>query len=204
MLRTTSERRIHPLFEGDAIIFRRCAVIFVVLCLLLSSVGSVPAAVQYNVTDLGIVGYHQTIANAINSREDVTGYYTPSLSPYSQRAFVYNSGTLSDLGTLFDGARMNAMGINSSGEVVGWAYGASQVYHSFLWAGGTLTDIGTLPTKNSYNVQARAINDNGQITGDSYTNGTYHAFVYSNGTMIDLGKPSGCSGSHAYAINAGG
>ena len=101
--------------------FRRCVFILSVLHLLLPSTKSVLAAVSYNVTDLGIVGCPQAIANAINPSGDVVGYYYTS-SPLSFRqAFIYRNGTTNDLGvdTLFDGAQINPMGINARRQVVG-------------------------------------------------------------------------------------
>src|SRR5262249_48524562 len=86
----------------------------------------------------------------------------------------------------------------------------------------TITDLGSL----GYGVSdALAINNNGQVTGDSYTGATvptggccgncythhkkpsvahiYHAFVYSNGTMTDLGTLGG-NYSQGNAINLSG
>ena len=161
------------------------------LCLLLFAAGSLSAAVSYHVTDLGITGVPQTIANAISADGDVAGFYVPSFANYSQRAFVYRNGTTSDLGTLYDGARMYATGINSNGQTVGWAYTTSHEYHAFLDTNGTLSDLGTLPGSSSaaYDVKACGINDSGQIVGYSFFSGSYHAFRYSDGVMADLGTP---------------
>jgi len=86
----------------------------------------------------------------------------------------------------------------------------------------TITDLGSL----GYGVSdALAINNNGQVTGYSYTGATvptggccgncytnhkkpcvahiYHAFVYSNGTMTDLGTLGG-NYSQGNAINLSG
>ena len=49
----------------------------------------------------------------------------------------------------------------------------------------TVTDLGTLCWSTSY---ADAINNNGQVSGDSYPSSGYpHAFLYSNGVMTHLG-----------------
>ncbi|HWX19298.1 MAG TPA: HAF repeat-containing protein [Candidatus Binatia bacterium] len=62
----------------------------------------------------------------------------------------------------------------------------------------SVTDLGTLGGTDSY---ASAINNNGQIVGDSYTtNGLDHAFLYSEGRMIDLGTLGG-TWSFCGAIN---
>jgi probable HAF family extracellular repeat protein len=53
----------------------------------------------------------------------------------------------------------------------------------------TITDLGTLGGPYSY---ATAINDNGQIVGDSInTVGANHGFLYSNGSITDLGTLGG-------------
>ena len=62
----------------------------------------------------------------------------------------------------------------------------------------TITDLGTLGGTYSY---ANAINDSGQIVGEStFTDGNYRAFLYKNGLMADVGTLGGVSSS-ALAIN---
>jgi probable HAF family extracellular repeat protein len=73
--------------------------------------------------------------------------------------------------------------------------------HAFVYDDGALTDLGTLGGNCS---NAVAINDSGQIAGDSTTStGQWHAFRYSNGVMTDLGTLGG-SYSSSIDINAGG
>ncbi len=65
----------------------------------------------------------------------------------------------------------------------------------------TLTDLGTL---GGWGSSPNAINENGQVIGQSVTaDGQWHAFVWQNGTMTDLGTLGG-SESYAYAINENG
>jgi len=91
-------------------------------------------------------------------------------------AFLWNDGVMTDLGTL--GGRLSgALGINSSGRVVGWAETADGVRHAALWDHGTTTDLGE--------GAACAINPSGMIAGVSGGN----AVVWDHGTMIDLGVP---------------
>ena len=79
--------------------------------------------------------------------------------------------------------------------------------HAFLYAGGTLTDLGTLPGgQSSY---PYGINNNGQVVGFSDTSSGYDfAFLYSGGTMTDLNSlilpNSGWTLVQATAINDNG
>lgn len=104
---------------------------------------------------------------------------------------------LTDLGTLGGGAS-EAYGINSSGQVVGWADTSSGAQHAFLDSGGTMKDLGTLGGTDSC---AYGINSSGQVVGVAETSsGTYDVFLYTNGTMKDLTAASGGGGGD-YAIN---
>lgn len=70
--------------------------------------------------------------------------------------------------------------------------------HAFLWANGTMMDLGTLGGDHS---RAVAINDRGQTVGSSTTaSGESHAFLWENGEMRDLGTLGGTTSS-ATAIN---
>ncbi len=92
---------------------------------------------------------------------------------------------MTDLGTLPGDTQSEAMGINSSGQVVGFSFadtstGFSDV-HAFLYSNGTMTDLGTLPG-GSYS-KAMGISDSGQVVGYSDTpGGDYHAFLLNTGS----------------------
>jgi probable HAF family extracellular repeat protein len=89
-----------------------------------------------------------------------------------------------DLGTL-GGNDSEALGINQTGIIVGDSVTRSGAVHAFVYSGGSMQDVGTLKEfpKASY---ARAINDAGQIVGESDGNNQKRAFVYSDGQMTDL------------------
>ena len=91
--------------------------------------------------DLGSLGGN-SYALGINNSGQVVGYYEQF---GNLRPFLWTSALgMQDLGTLggYSGA---ANGINSAGEVVGWATTASGDAHGFLWtSAGGMKDLGTL------------------------------------------------------------
>jgi probable HAF family extracellular repeat protein len=106
-----------------------------------------------------------------------------------------------DLGTL-GGTVSEAYGINNKGEIVGWSTTAAPSrHHAFLYSGGVMHDLGTLPGGTASD--AYAINDYGQIVGSSGAYGGTFAFLYSGGEMINLGAMGG-TWSAAYGINNSG
>jgi len=160
------------------------------------------------------------VANGINDSGQVVGTYllNDPVDPAfkSERAFIWSSGSgMQDLGTFDDpsGSWANALGVNNSGQVVGWSSlqqnATTPIFHAILWSGG-MQDLGTLPGWG--NSKAHGINDSGQVVGngfnsfnasfpDSFTDG--HAFLWSGG-MQDLGTLPGWSASIAYGINNNG
>src|SRR5436309_1672459 len=59
-------------------------------------------------------------------------------------AFLWQNGTMTDLGTLPGGYASYAYGINDAGQVVGTSEDSSGLRHAFLWSAGTMADLGTL------------------------------------------------------------
>lgn len=115
--------------------------------------------------------------------------------------------TVTDLGTL-GGAATYAYGINNSGQVTGYSDTPSGVQNAFLYSGGSMTDLGTLPPctiagQTCNGSQGYGINNSGQVVGFSYTTPNFHAFLYSGGSMTDLGTLGG-DRSFAYGINDSG
>ncbi len=117
------------------------------------------------------------------------------------------SYSVTDLGAL-GGDWSWVTGINGRGQVIGYSYTRASdpqrpdlqwdTRHAFLWESGVLQDLGTLGGAFSH---ARAINDAGQIVGQSETGSfAQHAFLWENGAMQDLGGGF----SDAVAINAVG
>ncbi|WP_067459862.1 hypothetical protein [Actinomadura macra] len=94
-----------------------------------------------------------------------------------------------------------AYGLNSSDVVVGAAFNTLPVRQTaVVWRNGTPTDLGILPTDG--HVQARAINDAGQIAGTGFDTGT--AWLYQNGKATVLAPLPGGHAAEAFGITADG
>jgi probable HAF family extracellular repeat protein len=87
---------------------------------------------------------------------------------------------------------------------VGQSYTSGGISNAFLYSGGVMINLGTLPGGTfSY---ATAINNSGQVVGASSSatsNGNSIAFLYSGGVMINLGTLGGTA-SLASGINDAG
>lgn len=99
--------------------------------------------------------------------------------------------------------------INNNGVIVGRAEDActeegeeSEGRMAARWQSGAMLVLGTLDGDESY---AYAINDLGQIVGESSTGSGFnppeHAFLWTNGSMIDLGTLPGTTESKAVDLN---
>jgi probable HAF family extracellular repeat protein len=144
-----------------------------------------------------------------------TGMLDPSLRHSATHAFVYEQGTMHDLGTLGVfcslingqercGDRSTATAINNPGLVVGFSTtSADGSIHAFATTGNGPQDLGTLGGSGSW---AYGANDSGQIVGQSLdANGQFLPFLYDHGTMYDLNtlilNPSENLPFAAYAVN---
>lgn len=132
-----------------------------------------------------------SVAYGINNSGQVVGSSSAAGSVATTgeaHAFLYNGGSLQDLGMLPGGRYYSAAyGINNSGQVVGLSdIGILGQLHAFLYSGGSLQDLGTLGGRDS---AAYGINDLGQVVGSSSVDPIFnnnHAFVYSDGVIADL------------------
>lgn len=136
------------------------------------------------VTDLGnLGGTLYSIGNGINDKGQVTGasdlpgdtnFFAGPIS--NAHPFVWQSGAITDLGTLPGDAVDFGYAINNNGQVVGVGSRA------FLWQDGVMTDLNTLvpgpPFSPLYLLQAYDINDLGEIVGLGVAiTGEQHAFL---------------------------
>lgn len=146
-------------------------------------------------TDLGTLGGGTySVAEDINASGQVVG---TSVESSIYRSFLWEGGVMTEL-HLF----VNA--INDAGQVVGgnWVAGTPTPFHAFLWANGTITDLGTLGGLNS---NAFALNSAGQVVGGSAVleSDGRRAFIWANGVMSQLGTLGG-GFDGAASINSSG
>ncbi|HEY1923243.1 MAG TPA: hypothetical protein VGG44_10885 [Tepidisphaeraceae bacterium] len=157
------------------------------------------ASASYTITDLGTLA-GAAIPTAISNNGRIAGFvFVASTYP---DAFVYDSGSLTELGT-FGGPTSSAACINDIGQAAGISdLNGTGVSHAFLYSSGMTTDLGTLGGPESV---ASGINATGEVVGDSETSsfGQTLAFVYANGMMTSLGTLGG-QYSSAKGINDSG
>jgi probable HAF family extracellular repeat protein len=133
------------------------------------------AVAGWVITDLGTLGRSFISSEAVDVNESgqiVGGSGTGSLG----RAFIWQNGTMTPLGTL-GGLESSAVAINNRGQVIGGSLTRKPARgHAFLWQDGKMTDLGTLGGRRS---GARALNDRGQVVGSSTTaSGRGHAVLW--------------------------
>lgn len=149
----------------------------------------------YNIVDLGTLpSFQNSDARGINNLGQVVGvsYNTGG----SEHAFLWSDGVMKDLGLGFS----NAASINNNGQIAGFS---GDPYQAFIYNISSHNNqlLGTLPNENYSD--ARAINDSGQVVGNSFstTSDNRGAFIYTAGVgMKSLGTLGG-STSYAYGIN---
>jgi probable HAF family extracellular repeat protein len=130
--------------------------------------GEVQAVMWRNgkIQSLGMLGSGRDAfskATGVNKEGQVVGCSTTTDGTI--HAFLWSvSGGMQDLGTLSAGDNSFALGINGSGEVVGYSQSASTT-NAFIWT--TTNGMQNLGTLGGNFAQAYAINDAGQVTGYS-------------------------------------
>jgi len=149
-----------------------------ILFLELMVLASVATAQTYTVTDLGVLpGDTASEGLAVNSSGQVVGCSdtstiseVPCLGSSPGHAFLWNSGTMQDLGVLDGGDFSIAYAISDSGEVTGQFTDSAGNSLPFLWTQNTgMIALPTLPGA-TYGF-AGSITSQGVITGSSNSNG---------------------------------
>jgi len=147
-------------------------------------------------TDVPTLGGTYAFAECANNQGQVMGQSNltgdpgcDGISPQfscDEHAFLWDHGTLTDLGTL-GGTFSLANWIDNTGEVVGGATTpGDQAFHATLWKNAVITDLGTLD--GDCFSQAWAINSKGQIVGQSFNcdTGNFRTVLWDKGSIFDL------------------
>jgi probable HAF family extracellular repeat protein len=173
----------------------------------------------------------------LNNRGMATGYASTSMpDPYPDfcwdgdcflaHGFLWENGSMTDLGALVDGVNSDARWITSNGLVSGdsengeldpLSPGFPEI-RAVLWRDGHIIDLGTLD--GGYESVAHAVNSKGQVVGLSLNTipdansiiGSFYgigfqqtrAFLWQNGVMQDLGTLGTGTNAVALLINESG
>lgn len=172
------------------------------------------------IINLGTLGGNESQALALNDADQVVGTAQNAIpDPVSMlglgtqtRAFIWQGGGMRDLGTL-GGPDSFAVFVNNRGQVAGVSdtnaignpvTGQPQM-DLFLWQGGQMRDLGTLGgTVFIYN-SVNALNNRGEVVGQSDLAGDQiaHPFLWDGRSLKDLGTLGGDFGSAAALNDAG-
>lgn len=137
-------------------------------------------------------------ASGINNAGQIVGAY---VTPGGQtNAFVWNNGSLVNLGTLNGGTWSTANAINASGQIVGTSATGLNTFAAFFSNGAGMTSLCPSCTGSSW---ANAVNSSGVAAGTFISGGYLNAAEYVNGTAVDLGTLGGVL-SAAYGIDDNG
>jgi probable HAF family extracellular repeat protein len=172
------------------------------------------------IQDLGTLGGTSSFASSINNRGQVIGQALNDVpDPYSMlgngsltsltqtRAFLWEHGTMRDLGTL-GGPDSWAMFVNNGGQVAGFSYTSNDPVPSndppvppivpFLWSKEkgmqNLGNFGgTNPLFQSFAQIVVGLNNHGQVTGTMFMTGdqTVHGYLWDGQQLADLGTLGG-------------
>lgn len=160
--------------------------------------GEVHAFVLLNgvMRDLGTLGGPRSEAYSISAIGWTTGASYASAS--ESYAFISDGTTMASLAAAGQGA--TGYGINASGHVTGRMLVAGE-WRAFLYAGGTLTNLGGFGEASSY---GWAINTRGEVlvTAETFP-GPTHTYVVRGGAVTSLGTLGGAS-TFGVAINEHG
>ena len=169
-----------------------------------SGIGSGKFGVTLSIAIIDLGTGDSSGASGVNNLGQIVGTMGGEFGTPGSRAFLWENGTIRDLGVLPGMTYSSAEKINESGEVVG-ASGNGSEQLAFVWTeAGGMRALSSLGGSHS---GAHAINDHGDIAGESKVPGfnstDIHAVVWRNGVITDL-DPVSAEGSRAWGINNSG
>lgn len=143
---------------------------------------------EYLIIPLGTLGGWVSVALGVNDCGQVVG--GADTAHGARHPFLWDAGEMIDLGTLPGITHCEAWDINNNSQVVGLCvdyYGGGE--RAFLWEDGEMIDLGDL---GGGEADADAINDAGQVVGNSHVSRTdVHSFLWEDGVMTDLTETIG-------------
>ena len=175
-----------------------------------------------HILNLGTLGGTNSLANDVNSRGQVVGGAENTdtdpwnfggiiglPSPTAWHGFVWQAGTMRDLGTL-GGPDSFALLISESGQITGFSFTNSTPNHTtgiptvdpFLWDRGRMINLGTLGGTFGF---GNGLNNRGQVVGFSDVAGDLanHAFIWERGVLTDIGTLGGDNSAANWINDAG-
>jgi len=153
---------------------------------------------ECNIYDLGVIDGTYSGSKDINDYGEVVGFSSWDINcPFCTHAFLWQDGTMFDLGTLGESGESNANAINDLGVVVGKAT-TEDGRVAFVWEDGVMTALPGL--KNDKGV-AYDVNNNNQVVGVAYGDTREIAVLWQDGEIFTLPSLNGDGFCYAYAIN---
>jgi len=139
-----------------------------------------PGCTGANPVDLGSLGGDSTTTVGINARGQIAGTSALENGGYGNRAFLWESGHMRNLGVLPLCIASYARGLSSQGHVAGYCVDRKHKPTGVFWNGRKMAKVGTLGGKHS---TALGVNHFDIVVGSAQTSdGTWHPFVLDKGT----------------------
>lgn len=146
-------------------------------------------------------GHLNSLARAVNDNGVVVGSSWNQTIDQPGHAVRWGNGGPQDLGTLLGDTLSEALGINNSGQIVGYSNPSSYLnLHAFLSTGpGTMAPL----VPGGLSAYATDINDSTPVQVTGYGSCAFRADL-STGIVQNLGVPAGFVYGTAFAINNSG
>jgi probable HAF family extracellular repeat protein len=201
---TSENGQLDPLFPGfpenRAVTWQNGAIM---------DLGTLPEG-GYESVGLSANNSGRVVGFALNTTPDPFSLAGPGFFPTETRAFLWQKGTMQDLGTL-GGNDAAAFFANDRGQITGQSYTNATpnsttglpTADSFFWEKGQMQDIGSLGGTLG---NPTAFNNRGQVVGISNMAGdlSSHPFLWSKQTGLqDLGTLGGNNGVTNWINDAG-
>jgi len=138
--------------------------------------------------DLGALGGDTSHAEDINAAGHVVG--GAAVNEYFSHAFLWDGVLMHDLGSLGEFSSSSAVAVNERAQVAGSStFPDDGREHAVFWdADGTIVDLGTLGGRESETV---ALNELGEVAGNSFTGSFARGFFWNGAPMRDIGTLGG-------------